>query len=299
MLSPHYYGDTMRLMSKMFLPAGILAIMAISYGVFWYANTDDEAHINAQQSGDSRAKSSSLEQGFVEVPVVQFIETSGSVPQLRYTYNISYPAVSLAAQPLLAKTANEVIKTHVLDNLEAFKKNLDTEEALPGLEAQTSDFALRSRVMLLSPTILSFRFDSAEFIAGSAHPNSQAHVLNYNMETSRIIFTEELFSSTTEGLVFLSEFSREILRARFPDVSAADFDTSVIPGITPTLKNFRSVAIAKNGIVVIFDPYQVASYARGTQEIVVPLDKVIHLLSPQVVNAIKLANKNLRDATEE
>ncbi len=286
-------------MKTVHMVIGVLLIILISVGAYAYLTQEKSSGgVGSVSPQVATPQTSALEQDFIEVPAITYLTSSDSVPSLRYTYSISYPAIALTGHQNQARAANSVIKTFVLDLLESFKKNLEPDGSLPSADNQTSDFALQSRPSLLSPTIISFRFDTAEYIAGGAHANNQTHVLNYDIEQSTIYSTEDLFASTTLALPFLSAYSRKILRERFSDISPKDFETTVLPGTAPTKENFRSVAIAKKGIIVIFDPYQVAPYARGTQEVVIPINDVHELLSPRVQVAIQLSEANLLEATE-
>jgi hypothetical protein len=41
-------------------------------------------------------------------------------------------------------------------------------------------------------------------------------------------------------------------------------------GATPTEENYRSWNVASDGILITFDPYQIAPYAVGQQSVMVP-----------------------------
>jgi hypothetical protein len=46
--------------------------------------------------------------------------------------------------------------------------------------------------------------------------------------------------------------------------------SEIMRGAAPTVQNYQSWMITPQGLKFTFDPYQVASYAEGPQEVVVP-----------------------------
>ena len=280
----------------MFIGIGILSLIAGSF--YWYLMNEKRNPKEATRMSGN-AQTSAIGQYFIEVPVVTLIEITDSVPALRYTYTISYPEIALLGHPDHAKQANAVIKTFVLDILDAFKRNLEPEGDGPDTAHVASDLTVQTTASLLSPTILSFRFDYAEYIAGSAHPNQQTRILNYDIEEQKILGTEELFLSPEAALGLLSHYSETALRKKFSDLSEREFQETVLPGVIPMRENFRSVALKKDGLIVIFDPYQVAPYARGTKVLFIPLEDIADMLAPRVREAMTLAETNIREATPE
>lgn len=243
--------------------------------------------------------SSQLENNFIEIPAITFINEADANREQKYTYNVSYPAIALVGHANIAKETNTIIKTFAMDMLREFQQNASEGGVPSSSPSETSDFTMRSGALLLSPTIVSLRFDASEYIAGSAHPNQHVSILNYDMETHHVLSTEDLFASSSDGLPFLSSYTRKALKEKFIDVSDEEFASMVLPGTAPTHENFLSVGITKDKLVVIFNPYQVAPYARGSQEVYIPLDMVSSILSPRVSGAITLAQTNFSEAVPE
>ncbi len=284
----------------LFITILLVIFAALSFMGYRYFTEKPLEEITDSPSMDVR--SSALENDFIEVPVLTFITEAESNIKQRYTTDISYPSIALVGHGNLAREANVVIKTFVTDLVREFQENVlsesfDQEEDLTTKTA--SDFTMRSNATLLSPTIVSLRFDTAEYIAGSAHPNQRVHILNYDLETHRIISTEDLFASTSMALPFLSEYARGALRKKMSDMSDEEFSNMTLAGTAPTRENFLAVGITKDGLSIVFNPYQVAEYARGAQEIHVPLSLVSTQLNPRIIRAIEMSVVNFKEATPE
>lgn len=232
-----------------------------------------------------------------EVPLLERRTKSTNDPVTHTSYDVEYPMVKLVNRADLAKSANAVIETFVTDRIDEFVHTAQEDSDTAIIDGPESSLMIRYTPTLLSPTIISIRFEVSEYWSGAAHPNSHTLMLNYDLETHTILGTEGLFASSTVALASIAELSKSSLYEQFADITENEFREQVFPGITPTLENFRSIALTPEGIMVIFDPYQVAPYARGTQSVRIPLAEVRELLTPRVVEAMKLAGTNIVEAS--
>ncbi len=242
------------------------------------------------------ATPSALTHGWHEVPVITYEETRETVAALRYTWNLSYPVVHLTSHPKEARATNDMIRTFTLDQVDAFRKSAEPEADLPASQDGASDFALRAQTLLASPTHVVFRFDGAEFYSGAAHPNHYTRILTIDMEQGMILDSMNIFSSSSVALPWLSDTARSVLKDRFLD----DGDTythMTLPGTMPVEQNFRTIGLRADGIVLIFDPYHVAPYARGPQEVFIPTAEVEALLHPRILKAMRDAETQIVHAT--
>jgi hypothetical protein len=73
----------------------------------------------------------------------------------------------------------------------------------------------------------------------------------------------------------------------------------IISGTEPTRENFQHISLTQEGLTVNFNPYQIAPYARGNQQVHIPLPHLENILSPRILEAITLAKTNLVEATPE
>lgn len=238
----------------------------------------------------------------VEVPVITPLDEIFTSPERHLTINIQYPKISLLQHPTLAKEANSVITAFVANIKNEFQKNVDEIPLSDTPSDFTSDLTMRFTPLLLSPTIISIRFDASEYIALAAHPNNHVRILNYDVAKHLLLAPTDLFASSTQALPFLSTYSRAALRTLLGNMTEEELTIQMIPGTTPSHENFKEVGITKTGLVVLFDPYQVAPYARGVLEVKIPLSDMSppreqeELISVDVREAIRMATENIVEA---
>ncbi len=274
-------------------------VLSLAGGILWFENRQQSTQYVAENTAHISAALVSPD-ALVEVPVLTEERRQPSDPSRRYSVDITYPRVALVQHPELAKEANAVIDAFVQDAINVFIGNVNDITPPTETNALESDYTMRDHALLLSPTVISLRFDHSEYIAGAAHPDNQTRILNYDIERHLLLATSDLFASSTAALPFLSEYTRNYFKRAIPDSNKDDkYQHMVIPGTAPTHENFEEVAITKNGLLVIFDPYQVAPYARGTIEVPIPESDLAGMLSPSVERAIKLATTNITEATLE
>lgn len=277
---------------------GLLVSLLLLGGTLWWLNQE-----KPKAEPISYTQEKSPENELIEVPLLKTANETLSDQALKFTIDVHYPSVHLLQNPLYAKEANDVINGFVDTITDEFKRNVNETNlsyqgnALGG--DYTSDLTMRFTPLLLSPTIISLRFDVSEYYAGAAHPNNYARVLNYHFNKHQLLSTQDLFASSTQTFPFLSEYSRSALRGTFSDVSEEEFALQVFPGTATLAENWRTVGITKNGLTVIFNPYQVAPYARGIPEVKIPLRDIESYISDEVAEAIRMAEDNILEAEPE
>lgn len=101
---------------------------------------------------------------------------------------------------------------------------------------------------------------------GGAHGMTTSHSLIYRPESGAALTLEDVFLPGTDILALLQPLVREALNAQLGDMALPDF---IEPG-TAALDAFRTFTLSAEGVTFLFDPYAVAPYAAGTQQVLVP-----------------------------
>ncbi len=117
---------------------------------------------------------------------------------------------------------------------------------------------------------------------GGVHSNVFFHTFVFDTATGRNLSLADLFMPGTPYLDTLSRMSR----ARLPDVigsGIADIAT-IDNGTAPTNENFSDFFFDNTDFVILFPPYQVASYAAGPQTLRIPLSELSSILKPEYRN---------------
>lgn len=283
--------------NKFFLLFIIMIVCAL-LGTFFIVKmrSDSIKPVTATRGSESDAR---LTAKPIEVPTLTDSAITKGDQSKRYNIEVHYPVVLLAQHPELAKDANAVIRAFASDTIEKFTADVEDMYSPNVPKEFTSDLSVRWSAQLLSPSIISIRFDESEYIAGSAHPNTQTRVLNYDMERHLLLQTGDLFASSTKALPFLSNYTREKLKLILSDQPEDIFNSQALPGTEPTVENFSTISITKDGLLVIFPPYQVAPYARGTIQIPILLSELGDEISPRIRESIGLSVTNIVEATPD
>lgn len=190
------------------------------------------------------------------------IETS--IPVL--TDPTNDPRVTAFNQQVAALVANEVA---------LFKDSL-TDLPTPEPNMPGSSLSVQHEALTLGPTLLSVRFSFAYYAQGAAHPGVYFLTVNYDLANGHQLALTDVFLPESSFLERIAEKCKAELTAR--DIAAT------LEGADPTLENYRNWNLTPEGLRITFDPYQVAAYAAGPQEITIPWAELQDLLNPVVVN---------------
>jgi hypothetical protein len=131
-----------------------------------------------------------------------------------------------------------------------------------------------------SRRLLSFRFEELRD-TGGAHPNRAYASFVFDMQRQARLSLADIFSDEPAALKILAE-----LAARRMELA---LDGAVFPeGVTPRPANFAVFVLDGADIVFTFPPYQVASFAQGSQTLRVPLchPRLLPLLTPGLLEAL-------------
>lgn len=200
------------------------------------------------------------------IPIsTQTIQESGTAPS--YYIEVKYPMAPAEGNNNSFNTlADERVKNLVAE----FKNDLQPNDPISGTEAVTNSLYVDYKVTYNARNILSVQFTHSIYFAGAAHPNNYSSVLNYDLVANTQISLEGIFKPGSDYLDVLSTYCKRILKRR------GTLDSP--QGADPKPENYAKWSIQRGGITILFDPYQVAPYAAGRQECVVPVSVVRRLL---------------------
>jgi hypothetical protein len=146
---------------------------------------------------------------------------------------------------------------------------------------------------------VSVEFNQYIYYLGAAHGFPATISKSYSGRLHRWVTLADLFKTKANYLEALSKICipavMDSLRSRVRESYAANPDTNglakalsdiepsyrdwVENGAAPREKNYRSFVPTKEGLWIIFDPYQVASYVDGPFEIFIPYKKLDDILA--------------------
>ena len=200
--------------------------------------------------------------------------------RLRYTITAKYPqALGAARDPRLAKF-NQALRGLVLREIGGFTKDFAAPEER--MSEAGSYFEAEYNVTLATKDLISVWFGVNTFYEGAAHGNHNSTVFNYDLNAGRELKLKELFKPNSNYLKVISDYAIKDLTEQIgAETSGGDPDTDWIrEGAGPKEENYKSWNLSDKGLEINFDPYQVAPYAAGPHEVVIPLSALKDVLDP-------------------
>lgn len=189
----------------------------------------------------------------------------------RYEIGAKYP--QLDGNSAAVKSFNEMAKKLVMEQVADFKKSMaEFTDEDRGYLPEGSFYSLDAGYNLaaLSEDLISVGYWASNY-SGGAHPNSLSFALNYDLKNNRRLELADMFKAKTNYLKFISDSAINDLKPRMNYMSD---DEWLRKGAGPEMVYFRSWTIYKDGLHFQFDPYQVAAYAAGSFEYILPYSKI-------------------------
>lgn len=177
---------------------------------------------------------------------------------------------------------DKYIETKIMIDIENFKKDITNEE---WYEQDVEDPAMRHgdfvriEVLAFTPQLFSARIHNSIYYGGAAHPMPYTEVINYNLETNKDLMLSDFFVYSSDYIAELSDFCINDFNFRLSqgDEWLGDIEW-IINGAGPEKVNFRAFNLTPEGILITFDAYQVAAYAAGAQEVLIPYSELQEIL---------------------
>lgn len=217
------------------------------------------------------------------VPLYQLVSMS-SVSR-EETAQASAPAYTLKAQiPNLQGSSdsrvtnfNDEMSLLTQEEIAKFKDNVAETRPSPGSAGSSYD----QEYKLLSPSgnLISLKFQIMIYIYQTAHPNTHSRTVTYDLEAGADVRLDQLFLPGSDYLTRISNYCIAQLKTR-----NIGFDPTTA-GIQPLPANYGNWNITADGLLITFDAYQVAAYAAGPQEVVVPYAELQADIDPHGVLA--------------
>ena len=217
--------------------------------------------------------------GGVELVAKQIKENN---KKLNYEVAAEYPQLTGSTNPN-AEKFNQAVRSSVTKKIGVFKTEMATPETeeLPG-ESMGSDISMGYTVALAQDDLVSIRFEVGGYHRGAAHPNSYSEVFNFDLRNGRPLKLGDLFKPGAKYLQAISSYCISDLKKQSkarPEDGLLD-GSGFEGGAAPNAKNYQSWTIAKRGLGITFDAYQVGPYAAGPQSVLVPYTAIKDLVKP-------------------
>ncbi|MBD0373802.1 MAG: DUF3298 domain-containing protein [Pyrinomonadaceae bacterium] len=184
----------------------------------------------------------------------------------QYTIDASYPQL-VGAQSANVAELNRTLKELITKEVNDFKKNVGPPDSNLPKDIQQNYLDAGYTIEHQSADLISVSFGFSTYYAGAAHPNRHTLVLNYDLKAGRTLTLADLFNPRSGYMQTISAYTiRDLKKQLGPSP-----DTEWIErGAGPASENYKNWTITPKGLNIMFDPYQVASYAEGSHLVVIP-----------------------------
>lgn len=220
----------------------------------------------------------------VEIVAKQIKENN---KKLKYEVAAAYPQLTGSVDPNYEKF-NQTVRSLINRKVADFKKGMTpSAEGEPSqdenpAESLGSDITVGYEVALAKDDLIGIEFTVSDYEAGAAHPNSYTEIVNFDLKNGKSLKLADLFTPGSKYIQTLSTYCIQDLKKQAKDQGADAMldDDWIKRGAGAELANYANWAITKKGLRITFDPYQVAAYAAGPQNVLVPYSALKEILKP-------------------
>ncbi|OLD27204.1 MAG: hypothetical protein AUJ04_04640 [Acidobacteria bacterium 13_1_40CM_3_55_6] len=200
--------------------------------------------------------------------------------QSRFRIDVVYPQIEGDAR---FDKFNKEARAMVTKNVAAFKTSETSNETDAGseipAETQTSTLDSDYQIRLAADDLISIEFTESAYSRGAAHPNSYTTVLNYDVRNGKKLALADLFNAKSNYVKVISDYCiKDLKQQAKKEKDSMLTDDMIQSGASARAENFKAWTITKQGLWITFDPYQVAAYAAGPQQVLVPYSALKDLI---------------------
>ncbi len=183
-----------------------------------------------------------------------------------YSITAQIPQLQGSDDPRVAGF-NARMKALVMGEIDRFRADVLANQPVEKIVAGSSLDVSYSLVSQRGD-IWSLKFNLYSYFDGAAHPFSYSITSNYDVLRGGELTLDELFIPSENYLQFIAEICKAELAKR--DIGFTD--PAFQSGADPLPENYRNWNLADDGFLITFDPYQVAPYAAGPQQVTIPYE---------------------------
>ena len=187
------------------------------------------------------------------------------------------------ADSILPKYANNLFLDYKRSNETYLANNAEIKESPLILE---NEIQIQGVAMYLDDRILSYSYERYAFMGGP-HGNSSRLLYNFDLTNSHLIKESDLFiADYTESLTRL--IKQQIVEDNAEMESVADLNDFHF--FEDQIKPNNNFYITAEGIVYVYNPYDIAPYSTGQTVVLLTFEKLRPILKPE--NPIAYLYKN-------
>ena len=250
-------------------PVGIILVIILILGAgVWFITSDKTPEKDTEDTTPDEVVPATPLVIYPDITTTDKKINEGG-PSTDYLIAVTYPILATADAKYTANigTMNTNIASRASSLISDFKSQL--EGILVSSSDDQSSLLVNSDVVQ-SGAIVTVAYTISQYASGAAHPLSFIDTVSYDIRTGEILGLGDLFVANSDYLAKISSKSRELLIKK---LGASEKET-IDAGTTAEEENFSVFEFTDNGLVLIFNPYQVAPYSAGIIEITIPWNQL-------------------------
>ncbi len=197
-------------------------------------------------------------------------------PTARYALTLQHGHIKASWQKTGIEEADSYAERKVLEDAEHFKAQVEEiakEMEELGMDMPRCELNITAAAMPGGKT-MGVLWAVHEYLGG-AHGSLALETRIYHEQrtkkgtrTVRVLGLSDLFRTPKAAVEAFSEYARSELLKRGLDPAMVE------PGTAPLAENFRVFLLSNDGLILFFEPYQVAPWADGTIRLNIPLERL-------------------------
>ena len=202
----------------------------------------------------------------------------------KYEIHIKYPQIDGFKDKEKQRIINNELDDLINNNIYSFREALkDYEEDYEDLDLDPEFYVagfktINYDVYFVSEELVSIVFEISTYYPGMAHDFICLIPYNIDCKKNSQIFMHQLFKPDSNYISFISEYCINDLKKRNIAEEMYTTDWEIEYGAGPEEKNFGIFALNEKGIIIFFQPYQVACWAAGTIKVEISYEEIGHFL---------------------
>lgn len=201
------------------------------------------------------------------------------------TITLNYPRLITDDQASAAAAMNQAVELQIRDYVNNFLSQIESNDDLglpPPEYLNYLEVSVHPR--LTNERLVSVIFAADTYLAGLAHPNRRTQSFNFDLEQEKVLSLEELFVSDQPYLEKLASTTVARVKQQLDesDEHVIYEEDWLYGGAGPDERNYHTVSIVPEGLLITFDPYDIAPYANGSTEILLTFAQLGEIVSPRL-----------------
>lgn len=204
----------------------------------------------------------------------KIINESGKV----YEIKAKYPSFNLL-------TIDQTLENFIKLQIDEFKKNADVNSNYPPVTDSNATYDFTTEYQIFTnDKILGVKFEIYQY-TGGAHGSTIIKTFNFDLAENKELALSDCFLPNSNYLKVISDYSAQKLKEILSQDGFVDAEW-IAQGTKTKTDNFSAFTFNQAGLVIYFQQYQVAAYAAGIFDILIPYEKLNSILLPKYQNLI-------------